>query len=109
MTSTWQLSRIQYGFGLGILVAVFIHFPAPRSLYAYAIAGLLTALRFRALDWRPARAFIPFAIAAAGTGVVLVLGPHTATGTRIAHLWRAAALIIQAGMIVRAVLSYGAI
>jgi hypothetical protein len=52
----WQLSRIQYGFGLGVLVAVWIHFPGPRALFAFAVTSMLTALRFRALGWKPSRA-----------------------------------------------------
>jgi hypothetical protein len=107
--SKWQLSRIQYGFALGILLAVSIHFPTPKSLFAYACAGGITALRFRALDWKWPKAFIPFAMAAAGTMLVVVLGPQSKGGTGVAHLWRFAALVVQGGMTFRAVLSYAAI
>lgn len=107
--SNWQMSRRQYGFALGILIAVAIHFPTPRALFAYAVAGGITALRFRTLGWKWRKAFIPLGIATAGTALVMVLGPHTKPGTNVAHLWRALALFTQAGMIVRAVVSYAAI
>jgi hypothetical protein len=45
LISKWQMSRIQYGFGLGILIATWIHFPVPRALFVFAIASALTALR----------------------------------------------------------------
>lgn len=105
----WQMTRIQYSFGLGILIATWIHFPAPRAPYVYAVAGVLTALRFRALGWKVSRAFIPFAIAAVGTSLTLMLGSHSKGGESIAHLWRFPALVIQFGMTLRAVLSYASV
>jgi len=35
LISKWQMSRIQYGFGLGILIATWIHFPVPRALFVF--------------------------------------------------------------------------
>jgi hypothetical protein len=109
MASRWQLSRVQYGFALGILFAVSIHFPSPKALFGYAFAGLITALRFRALGWKVSRAFIPFAIGAAGTALILIVGPQSKPSVPIAIGWRVCALIVQAGMTLRAVLSYAAI
>lgn len=100
-----QLTRMQYGFALGILVVTWIHFPSPRALFVFAIASMITALRFNALGWKPSRAFIPFAIAAVGTGLALVLGAHTEASKSIAHLWRGAAAFTQLGMTIRAVLA----
>jgi hypothetical protein len=105
--SNWQMSRRQYGFALGILIAVAIHFPAPRALFAYAVAGGITALRFRTLQWKPSRAFIPFAIAAAGLALGALPGFHSKAGANVAHIWRFLALFVQAGMTLRAVIKHG--
>jgi hypothetical protein len=97
-----QLTRIQYGFALGILVATWIHFPSPRALFVFAIASMLTALRFNALGWKPSLAFIPFAIAVVGTGLAMLLGAHNDASKSVAHLWRSAAAFAQLGMTIRA-------
>jgi hypothetical protein len=109
MAFKWQLTRARYGFALGILFAASIHFPHPRALIGYGVAGLLTAMRFRALGWKVSRAFVPFAIAAAGTILVLSLGGHSQVGSAIARWWRVLALLVQSGMTFRSVLSYAAI
>src|SRR5689334_2200071 len=104
-SSKWQVSRMHFGFGLGILIAILTHLPTPKAVYAYALAGALTALRFRTLGWKPSRAFIPFGVAAGGVMLVALLGAQTKAGTSVAHIWRTVALIVQGGMIVRAVIS----
>lgn len=104
--SNWQMSRIQYGFSLGILVATWIHFPAPRALFAFGVASALTALRFRALGWKQSRAFLPFAIAVLGTALIMIVGQHSKASVTIAHVWRFAAIVTQSGMILRAILAY---
>jgi hypothetical protein len=106
--SKWQMSRIQYCFGLGILVATWIHFPAPRALFVFAIASMLTALRFRALGWKLSPAFTPVGIAAVGTALIMIMGPSSKASVFIAHLWRGAAVLAQLGITVRAVLAHSA-
>lgn len=105
----WQFSRAQYGFSLGILIAIWIHFPQPKALFVFAIASGLTAFRFQALGWRPSRALIPVAIAGAGSLLAMLLGPHSRASTDIAHIWRGAAVVAQLGMTIRAVLNRSAI
>ena len=103
--SKWQMTRLQYSFGLGILVATWIHFPHPRALFVFAIASALTALRFRSLGWNPLKALIPGAIAVVGTALALIVGHRTGQSKDIAHIWRGAAVIAQLGTTVRAVLA----
>lgn len=108
MKSKWQMSRIQYGFGLGILIATWVHFPVPRALFVFAIASALTALRYRALGWKLPQAFVPFAIAAVGTALIMIVGPTAKASVSIAHLWRGAAVLAQLGITARAVLAHSA-
>jgi hypothetical protein len=67
---------------------------------------MLTALRFRALGWKPSRALIPFAIAAIGTASAMAVGVHSSASLAIAHAWRAAASMVQLGTIIRAMLAW---
>jgi hypothetical protein len=103
--SKWQMTRLQYSFGLGILVATWIHFPAPRALFVFVITSALTALRFRTLGWNPWKAFLPAAIAVVGTALTVIVGHQTGQPKDITHIWRGAAVIAQLGMTVRAILA----
>lgn len=103
--SKWQMTRLQYGFGLGILVATWIHFPAPRALFVFVIASMWTALRFHTLGWNYWRALIPAGIAVAGTVLALVVGHQPGLSKEIAHIWRGVAVIAQLGMTIRAAMA----
>jgi hypothetical protein len=87
---------------LGVLVAGSVHLKSPVGvIIGYALFAALTALRFRALEWKVAGAFVPLAIVVAATLLSPVLEPSAVAA---AH---GVALIAQIFISGRAGLSTG--
>jgi hypothetical protein len=101
--SKWQVSRRQFGFALGFLLAISAKLHGPIWwLVGFALAGGVTAMRFHSLKWKPSRAFIPLAIAALASAFALTQGPQSSG----AVILFGAALTALLGMIVRSIFAW---
>jgi hypothetical protein len=106
MTATWRVSRIQYSACLGFLVAIGPKLTSPiGGLFGYALAALVTALRFQTLERKPWPAFVPLAMIAAALMLSIAPGAQSASAALLSKDLHAFALLIQVGISVRAALS----
>jgi hypothetical protein len=97
MVERWQIKRIHYSAALGFLVAMTIHFKSPATvILGYALFGGLTAWRFRSLEWKAWKAFIPSVIVIAVTLLAPVLDAQSVAA------WHGIALFAQLFMSVAA-------
>jgi len=103
----WQVKRLPYSAALGVLVAITVHLKSPAgALVGFALFAVLTAVRFRTLGWNVGRAFIPLAVATAGTVIGLALGRGSPGGVTFATQSHAIALWAQFWMSIRAGISH---
>ncbi|WP_294120286.1 hypothetical protein [Sphingomonas sp.] len=84
---------------LGILVVLAAHLKSPvGSIVSYTLFAVLTAARFRALEWKVAKAFIPLAIVAGATLLSAVLMPSTVAAAHGVALFAQLFISVRAGL-----------